>query len=142
LNVGEDLVLIAVAVILLVAGLVIVVDAARDVFAAMVARNMAEAIFNIVENALLALILAELVHTLLVSLGGGALTVEPFLVVAIVAVLRKLLLVTVLTTKVLESPELFTSVTIELLALGVLILLLGGVLRLVRVRGNRPRADA
>jgi uncharacterized membrane protein (DUF373 family) len=87
-----------------------------------------------VENALLALILAELVHTLLVTLGGGSLTLDPFLVIAIVAILRKMLLTTVLAPRTGEVAGLITPVIAELVALGVLILILGTALALIRAR--------
>src|SRR5688500_18795759 len=86
LTVGEDVVLVGVAAVLLLAGLIVIFDASQELLRALATQSIAESIFSIVENALLALILAELVHTLLVSLGGGALRPEPFIVVAIIAI--------------------------------------------------------
>jgi uncharacterized membrane protein (DUF373 family) len=134
LHLGQDLVLVGVAGILLLAGLVVMIDTMRELYNAIAAQNMAEAIFYIVENALLALILAELVHTLLVSLGGGPLTMEPFLVIAIVGILRKMLLTTVLAPKPAEANSLVSPVVAELFLLGLLILVLGGALALARTR--------
>jgi hypothetical protein len=74
LSVGEDPVLIAVAGVLLLADLVLLLDAIQELANAVSARTIAEGIFSIVENALLALILAELVGTLLVTLGAESLT--------------------------------------------------------------------
>ena len=96
LDFSQGMVLIGVAAVLLLAGIVVLIDAVKELINAIAAQAIAEAIFSIVENALLVLILAEMVHTLLVSLGGGALSAEPFLVIGIVAVLRKMLLTTVL----------------------------------------------
>jgi uncharacterized membrane protein (DUF373 family) len=127
-------VLVSVAATLLLAGLVVVFDAARELVNAIAARSIAEAIFSIVENALLALILAELVHTLLVALGGGQLTAEPFLVIGIVGILRKMLLTTVLAPKPAEAEALISSTVVELAALSVLILILSAALVLVRLR--------
>jgi uncharacterized membrane protein (DUF373 family) len=118
--------------VLLLAGLVILWDAIDAVIQATAARSIAEAIFNIAENALLALILAELVHTLLVSLGGGHITPEPFLVIAIIAILRKMLLVTVLVPPPSEPHGMLSPATAELLALGLLTLVLGAVLAILR----------
>jgi uncharacterized membrane protein (DUF373 family) len=134
LHLGQDAVLVSVAATLLLAGLVVVFDAARELVNAIAARSIAEAIFSIVENALLALILAELVHTLLVALGGGQLTAEPFLVIGIVGILRKMLLTTVLAPKPAEAEALISSTVIELAALSVLILILSAALVLVRLR--------
>lgn len=132
LHFGQGLVLIIVAVVLLLAGLVIVLDTMQELSNAIAARNIAEAIFSIVENALLALILAELVHTLLVSLTGEALSVGPFLVIAIVGILRKMLLTTVGAPKPGATEGLLSPLVAELLVLGVLILVLSASLALSR----------
>jgi len=134
LRIGQDLILLGVAIVLLMAGLVVVYDAVNELLNAIAARNIAEAIFTIAENALLALILAELVHTLLVTLGGASLSAEPFLIIAIVAILRKMLLTTVLTPKASETQGLISPLVAELFALGLLILVLGGALALLRRR--------
>ena len=81
---------------------------------------------EVAENALLALILAELVGTLLLSIGGRALTVQPFLIIAVVAVVRHLLLETVKPT---AEPG---AQTTQLLGLGGLILLLVLALALIQ----------
>jgi uncharacterized membrane protein (DUF373 family) len=133
LHLGQDAVLAATAATLLLAGLVVVFDAARELASAIVAQSLVEAIFFIVENALLALILAELVHTLLVTLGGGPLTAEPFLIIGIVAILRKMLLATVLAPKPAETEAVVSSSVIELAALSGLILVLSAALVLVRL---------
>jgi uncharacterized membrane protein (DUF373 family) len=137
LHLGQNLVLVGVAGILLLAGLVVVYDTVRELLNAIAARSIAEAIFSIVENALLALILAELVHTLLVSLNGKPLTPEPFLIIGIVGILRKMLLVTVTVPKVTDGEALVSPLVAELVVLGVLTLILGTALALTR---SRPTA--
>jgi uncharacterized membrane protein (DUF373 family) len=137
LHLGQNVVLVGVAAILLLAGLVVVYDTVRELLNAIAAQSMAEAIFYIVENALLALILAELVHTLLVSLDGGPLTPEPFLIIGIVGILRKMLLTTVTAPKVTDGNGLISPLVAELFALGVLTLILGAALALTRSRQTR-----
>jgi uncharacterized membrane protein (DUF373 family) len=137
LHLGQNVVLVGVAAILLLAGLVVVYDTVRELLNAIAAQSMAEAIFFIVENALLALILAELVHTLLVSLDGGPLTPEPFLIIGIVGILRKMLLTTVTAPKVTDGNGLISPLVAELFALGVLTLILGAALALTRSRQTR-----
>jgi uncharacterized membrane protein (DUF373 family) len=134
LHVVQQVILIGSAVILLLGGLVVVFDSIRDLLSAIAAQSVAEAIFSIVENALLALILAELVHTLLVSLGGGSLTPEPFLIIGIVGIMRKMLLTTVLAPKAGETDALLSPLVTELFALGLLILILSGALAITSSR--------
>jgi uncharacterized membrane protein (DUF373 family) len=137
LHLGQNLVLVGVAAILLLAGLVVVYDTVRELLNAIAAQSIAEAIFSIVENALLALILAELVHTLLVSLDGGPLTPEPFLIIGIVGIMRKMLLTTVTAPKVTNGEGLISPLVAELFALGALTLILGAALALSRWRPMR-----
>jgi uncharacterized membrane protein (DUF373 family) len=83
-------------------------------------------VVGVAENALLALILAELVGTLLLSIRGRPLTIEPFLIIAIVAVVRHLLFMTVAAS---DNPLIHTA---ELPGAGGLILLLVAAVVLLR----------
>jgi uncharacterized membrane protein (DUF373 family) len=140
LSLGQDLILVAVAIILLLAGVYVLFEGMADVVHAFATRGqLGETTVGIVENALLALILAELVGTLLVTLGGARLTPEPFLMVAMVAVIREMLLTAVVAPPIPEVGALLPSATRQQLALGLLVLMLGGVLALVRAR--RARED-
>jgi uncharacterized membrane protein (DUF373 family) len=145
LHAGEAAILVGVTVVLLLTGLLVVVDAFRDIFigasvyAQYGAIQSTETIFGVIETALLGLILAELVSTLIVSLEGGALRPEPFLVVALVAIVRKILLATAPIDKSIGAFGL-PAQDVDLLALTILVLLLGVTLVLVR-RASRPVAE-
>jgi hypothetical protein len=67
-----------------------------------------------------------------VSLTGEALAVEPFLVIAIVGILRKMLLATVGAPKPGAAESMISPVVAELMVLGLLILVLGASLALTR----------
>jgi uncharacterized membrane protein (DUF373 family) len=139
------MILIGVTVVLLLTGLLVVVDAFRDLLAGFMlflqygAVQSTDTVFQVIETALLALILAELVSTLIVSLEGGALRPEPFLVIALVAIVRKLLLATVPIEKSIGAFGL-PAQDVDLLVLTVLVLLLGVTLVLVR-RPGRSSAE-
>ncbi|HEX2987993.1 MAG TPA: phosphate-starvation-inducible PsiE family protein [Chloroflexota bacterium] len=141
LNAGEDIILVGVAVILLLAGLLVIANAVSGFASALSSSSIAQTVFGVAESALLALILAELVHSLLVSLDGGGLTLEPFLVIAIVAILRKMLLTTVLIPSPTEAQGLITPSVAELLALGLVILALTVALAISRRHGNQARPE-
>ena len=136
LYLGEDLILISVAVIMIVAGLFIVVDAVGSLASAVASHSIAQVIFGVAESALLALILAELVHSLVMSLEGHGLSPEPFLIIAIVAILRKMLLTTV---QITTSPDQQTTALVvgELLGLALVILTLAIALTLI-LRHRKP----
>ncbi|HZS00150.1 MAG TPA: phosphate-starvation-inducible PsiE family protein [Chloroflexota bacterium] len=144
LHLLQDCILVAVALLMLAMGVVVLVDGARELVGIVTVHVGDEGTFTVdvesgratvevAENALLALILAELVGTLLLSLRGKPLTIEPFLAIAIVAVVRHLLFATVG-----PSADPVTH-TIELLGLGGLILLLVGAVVLLR-RGQVPKS--
>jgi uncharacterized membrane protein (DUF373 family) len=129
LRLAQDAVLVAIAIVLLLMGVYVLVTGIGDLVGSVNLRvdtseaadmhlYQGHAVVEVAENALLALILAELVGTLLLSLGGRALTVQPFLIIAIVAAVRHLLLETV---KNAANPS---AQMTQLLGLGGLILLL------------------
>jgi uncharacterized membrane protein (DUF373 family) len=137
LRLAEDAVLVAIAVVLLFMGVYVLVTGIGDLVSSVTVQvdeeagltlhlSQGHAVVEVAENALLALILAELVGTLLLTIGGRALTVQPFLIIAIVAVVRHLLLETVKGT---DQPA---AQTTQLLGLGGLILLLVFALALVQ----------
>ncbi len=142
LHLGEVLILIGVTVVLVVSGIVVVADAGFGLFVGLIgyaADDGGAIIFDVIETVLLAMILAELVSTLLVTLDGSALRPEPFIVIGLVAIIRKLLLATSPAYKSATSnggP--ISGQSVELLVLTVLVLLLGITLVLLRRSGQRP----
>ena len=132
LALGENAVLLGVGTVLLLAGLVVLLGAAQELLHSVAVRHAAENIIDIAESALLALILAELVHTVLMPLRGRAIAPEPFLVVAIVAVTRDVLLTSVLAAKSVEPGVLVTAPMVALMVQGIIILALAGALVLLR----------
>ena len=143
LRLFQDLILVAIAVMLLVMGVVVLLMGVNDLIGHVtlsvsttpgIDLDIAEgeAVIDVAENALLALILAELVGTLLLTLRGRTLTVQPFLIIAVVAVVRHLLFVTV-------KPSADHVIhTLELLGLGSLILLLVVALVMMGRWGGAP----
>ena len=139
LHLFQDIILVAVALVLLAMGVAVLVAGVADLIGTVTVRagdgtievsaEGGRAVVEVAENALLALILAELVGTLLLSLRGKAIAIEPFLAIAVVAVVRHLLFATVGAG---ADPVVHT---VELLGLGGLILLLVGAVVLLR-RGS------
>ena len=89
----------------------------------------------------------EILHTVRVSFNEGALVCEPFLVVGLIASIRRVLVITLESSQVQEpgrwTPEaqgLFKSSMIELCVLGGLILAMVWSIYLLR-RSNRPTSS-
>ncbi|HLH24871.1 MAG TPA: phosphate-starvation-inducible PsiE family protein [Chloroflexota bacterium] len=132
LDIGENLVLLGVGTVLLLAGLLVVLVAGQELLHALAFRTFSEDIIDIAETALLGLILAELVHTVLLPLRGQALTPEPFLVITVVALARDMLLTSVLIPQTLGVGPLITGPMVAISVQGLVALVLVGALVLLR----------
>jgi uncharacterized membrane protein (DUF373 family) len=85
ITVTVGVLLIALAVVLLVSG---IVD-----FATSSSRGISSAAENLLDRVLFVLILVEIVHTVVLSLRAHRLIAQPFIVVGLIAVIRRILLV-------------------------------------------------
>jgi uncharacterized membrane protein (DUF373 family) len=99
-----------------------------------------------IDRILLVLMVIEILHTVRVSFTEGALVAEPFLIVGLIASIRRMLVITLESSQAQEpgkwTPEiqgLFNSTMIELVVLGLLILVMVFSIYLLR-RGNPLRA--
>jgi uncharacterized membrane protein (DUF373 family) len=98
-----------------------------------------------IDRILLVLMVIEILHTVRVSFKEGALVCEPFLVVGLIASIRRVLVITLESSQVQEpgkwTPDyqgLFNSTMIELVVLGGLILAMVWSIYLLR-RSQLPR---
>ena len=107
LTVAVGVVLIALAAVLVVAGLVNFVRAAGHSV-----RLVPVAAIALLDQVLLVLILVEIVHTVVLSLRAHRLAAQPFIIVGLVAVIRRILFV------------LSSEVRVDTTELGLLILML------------------
>ena len=87
-----------------------------------------DTVFNVIDRLLVVLMLVEILHTVLVSVRLGALTPEPFLIVGLIASIRRILVITLETSKATQhgamstsDESMFRSSMIELTVLGMLI---------------------
>ena len=90
----EDAIYIVVAVLLGVAGLFVIWTAVTTLIADASRGNLTELITHVLDSGLLLLIIAELLHTVRTTIQERTLVVEPFLIVALIAGIRRLLLIT------------------------------------------------
>jgi uncharacterized membrane protein (DUF373 family) len=101
------------------------------------------AIFTIIDRLLFVLLLIEILHTVRASIRSGGLSSEPFLVVGIIASIRRVLVITLQTSEATkpgnwtpDNQSLVRESMVELGVLAVLILIL--VVALVLLRRFRP----
>lgn len=88
---AQDIVSSAVAATLIVLAAAILVASVVDFFTTSHHKGLTLAATDFLDKVLLVLILVEIVHTVVLSLRAHALAAQPFIVVGLVAVIRKIL---------------------------------------------------
>lgn len=88
---AQDVVSSLVAACLIILAAVILIAAVVDFFPTQHHHGLTLAATDFLDRVLLVLILVEIVHTVVLSLRAHALAAQPFLVVGLVAVIRKIL---------------------------------------------------
>jgi uncharacterized membrane protein (DUF373 family) len=128
----EMLLYVAVAVLLAAAALFVLVGTVHELLHAIFARAGAvQTGVVVLDRVLLTLIIAELVYTLRLVLRTREIVVEPFLVIGLIAVVRRILIVTAQFERP-PSGRALTNLLLELGLLGFLALTIAIALALVR----------
>jgi len=90
---AQDLVSVVVGLVLIVLAAAELVSGIVDFFAEVKKSSIDAAGINLLYRVLLVLILVEIVHTVVLSLRAHHLVAQPFIIVGLVAVIRKILVV-------------------------------------------------
>lgn len=130
---------VGIGVLLSLAALLALTGAATLAWDGAVQWPQTRSLFGIVERLLFVLMLVEILHTVRASIQSHVLACEPFLVVGIIATIRRILVVTLETsdhptesTLPLGSMSSFNNAMIELSVLGLLTLVLSVAIYLSR----------
>jgi phosphate starvation-inducible membrane PsiE len=106
------------------------------------------AMFAVIDRLLLVFMLIEILHTIRTSIQSHTLTCEPFLIVALIASIRRMLVITLQSAEVTreavwsqEHEILFRSTMIELVVLGALILIMVASICLLRRSRGRINVE-
>ncbi len=98
-----------------------------------------DVIFHIIDRLLFVLMLVEILHTVHASIRSGTLLCEPFLIVGMIACIRRILVITLETSQFTKTEHWegavvaqFQSSMIELGVLALLIVVLVGSIRVIR----------
>ena len=129
LSFTEDVVYAGLGALLAFGALALLVAAFYSTVTAVVSRSFAGQIVGLLDQILLVLLITELLYTVQVSFREHGLLAEPFLVVALIAVIRRVLVLTAEVPKLPQAgEEVFRHALWELGVLAVLILILVGCL--------------
>ena len=131
---AENTIYFLIGIILMIAMLFLLYDVALTFFNAK--TDLVREIVEIVDKTLLMLMIVEILYTIRVSLKEHALNAEPFIVVGMIAGIRRILIISVETAYL---PEKFKPHMIEISILGVLIFIF--VVSMILMR-KRPAGSA
>jgi uncharacterized membrane protein (DUF373 family) len=130
---------VALAVLLCATCLLALAGAAGTLWSGLADWTATTPIFVVIDRLLVVLMLVEILHTVHVSVRSGVLTCEPFLVVGLIASIRRVLVITLESSQAVVHSDisdiaerLFRTSMIELGVLAVLILVMVASIYLLR----------
>ncbi|WP_428490198.1 phosphate-starvation-inducible PsiE family protein [Rhodopila sp.] len=122
---------VALAFLLCATSVVVIIGTAVTLWSGLGDVTATNTVFVVIDHLLVVLMLVEILHTVLVSVRSGALTCEPFLIVGLIASIRRILVITLETSQTTqqgpmshEKELVFQTSMIELGVLAVLILVM------------------
>jgi uncharacterized membrane protein (DUF373 family) len=125
LAVVEDVVYAGLGVVLAIAAFALLFAALKSFMTAVFARSLPAQIVSLLDQILLILLIIELLYTVQVSVRERGLLVEPFLVVALIAVIRRVLVLTAELPKLSEAAgTVFNHALVELALLTTMVVVL------------------
>lgn len=131
----EDGVYVGLAVILAGLAIGLLIDGGKQFVEAIIANELAVRVAMLLDRLLLVLMVVEILYTVQVSLREHTLVPEPFLVVGLIAGIRRILVLTAEFSEILQQGgDAFRNAMLELGVLTLMVLALVGALVLLRRR--------
>ena len=138
----EDVVYLGLGLLLAASAIALLVSGVVSFGQNLMARTLTGNIVPLLDRILLILLVVELLYTVQVSFREHAVIPEPFLLVGLIAAIRRVLLLTAEFSQVHDQPEtVFKRFVIELAVLTALIVALVVSLVLLRKRGTAAVAE-
>lgn len=112
---SERIVLSLIAVVLVILAVLLLVSSVISmVQSVLVDKNINTAAIQILDGVLLVMMTMEIVYTVTLSLQSHKLVAEPFLIIGIIAAIRRTLVITAESTRLEDKPDQFQSTLLEL----------------------------
>ena len=138
----EDVVYVALGVLLAASAFALLVSAGATFVRTIAEGDVAGRLVATLDQLLLVLMIVEILYTVQVSFREHALMPEPFLVVALIAGIRRVLVITAELSNVTQrDPDTFRHAMLELALLTAMILALVGALAVLRRRAPGAAAE-
>jgi len=144
LHLTESSLYAAVGVLLGVAAIAVLFEAAAILWHGILESTLADSGLKELDALLLVLVLVEILHTVRISIGSKEIVLEPFLIVGLIASVRRVLVIAMQAAKLTEeghnTPEVFQRSMIELGVVGFLVLVF--VVSIYVLRKATPKDEA
>ena len=138
----EDIVYIGLGVLLTIAALTLLIGALKTSVLALWQHQFLAQAIHLLDQILLILLVVELLYTVQVSFREHGLLAEPFLVVALISVIRRILVLTAeLPTLSASNESVFHHAVLELALLALMVLLLVSSLILLRRQSGKEAGE-
>lgn len=135
----EDIVYIGLGILLTILAAALLVAAFKGILGSILSHSLGTGVVDLLDSILLVLLVVELLYTVQVSFRVHGLLAEPFLVVALIAVIRRVLVITAQISKLPESSDsIFRHAIWELGLMTTMILVLVSSLIMLQ-KANRDR---
>jgi len=129
----ERFVLIMIAIVLSVLAVLLLGSGVVALVKSVLEGTIREQAIEILDTVLLVMMTMEIVYTVTLSLESHTLVAEPFLVIGAIAAIRRILVITAESTKMVTTdPTAFRSTLIELALLAVIVLAMAGSIYVLR----------
>ena len=145
---AEQIVYAVVGVMLVLALVIALLGSGKLLWEGSLDWSGTDSVYHIIDRLLFVLMLVEILHTVHASIRSGTLLCEPFLIVGLIACIRRILVITLETSQITQperwsatNQTLFQASMIELGVLAALIIVLvGGIWAISRTNADQPDA--
>ncbi len=120
LELVEDVIYVVIAIFLIGSGALLLVGAGIDFSKNFDVNNIHPLVVNVLDETLLVFVVVELLHTVRVTLRDHTLAAQPFLIVGLIAGVRRILILTASSDTLHSGPD-FVVYWVQLLLLIVLV---------------------
>lgn len=129
---AENVILVLIALVLIMLAIILLGSSVLTLVNALMHGTIQNLSIEILDSVLLVMMTMEIVYTVTVSLEGHTLAAEPFLIIGAIAAIRRMLVITAQSTKLLENIEVFRSTLLELGLLAVIVVAIAVAIYLLR----------
>ena len=144
LSTVEDIAYVGLGILLAIAAIALLLAAFKNFASALLAHSLTGQVVSLLDQILLILLIVELLYTVQVSFREHGLVAEPFLVVALIAAIRRVLIITAEVSKLPEAgASVFRQTILELSVLTLMILVfVGSLVMLQKQKQDRRNSES